>query len=114
VLEQDDGTYAVAAEVEASLNVAVQEIVGDYCRWLTRREEEIFDQLLEATEWIHQRQQEVAGLHAQIGELERQNQELSLTLDRIFRGNTWRLRTLVHRALQRGRTAVARTTSRRA
>jgi GT2 family glycosyltransferase len=114
VLEQGDGTYAVAAEVESALNVAVQEIVGDYCRWLTRREEEIFDQLLEANEWIRQRQQEAAGLHAQIGELQRQNQELSLTLDRIFRGNTWRLRTLVHRVFQRGRTTVTRATRKRA
>lgn len=113
VLEQDDGTYAVAAEVESGLNVAGQEIVSDYCRWLSRREEEIFGQLLEASEWIHQHQQELAGLHARIGELERQNQELSLTLDRIFRGNTWRLRTLVHRVLQLGRTAVARGTKKK-
>jgi GT2 family glycosyltransferase len=114
VLDQGEGTYAVAAEVEEALSVAGREIVDDYCRWLTGREEEIHDQLLEASEWIHQRQQEVVGLHAQIGELERQNQELSLTLDRIFRGNTWRLRMLVHRILQRGRTAVTRATRKRA
>jgi GT2 family glycosyltransferase len=110
VLDQGEGTYAVAAEVEKALNVAGREIVDGYCRWLAHREEEVHDQLLEAHEWLHQRQQEVADLRAHIGELELQNQELSLTLDRIFRGNTWRLRTLVHRVLQLGRTAVGRGT----
>jgi GT2 family glycosyltransferase len=113
VLDQGESTYAVAAEVEEALNVAEREIVGDYCRWLSHREEEIFDRLLEAHEGLRQRGQEVAELHVHIAELQRQRQELALTLDRIVHGNTWRLRTLVHRVLQGVRAAVARTTSRR-
>lgn len=110
VLDRGDGAYAVAAEVEEALNVTESELVDDYCRWLARREEEIFDQLLEAHERLHQRQQESADLHAHAVELERQRQELALTLDRIIHGNTWRLRTLVHRVLRRARDAVARAT----
>jgi GT2 family glycosyltransferase len=114
VLEQGDGTYAVAAEVESALNVAGQEIVGDYCRWLARREEEIFDQLLQANEWIRHHQHEMAARNAQIAELQSQRQELALTLDRILHGNTWRLRTLAHRVFQRGRMTVTRATRKRA
>lgn len=96
VLGQGDGTYAIAAEVEEALNVAEQGIVGDYCRWLARREEGMFAQLVEAHEGLHQHQRALA-------DLQRQHQELAVTLDRIVHGNTWRLRTLIHRVLQRAR-----------
>jgi hypothetical protein len=75
--------------------------LGEYCRWLARREEETAGRLREAHELLHQAQQEVA-------ELRRQHQELAVTLDRILHGNTWRLRTLVHRLLRGGRDVIGR------
>ena len=108
VLEQGDGAYAVAAEVEEALNVAEQGILGDYCRWLAHKEEEASDQLLEAHRLLHQRQQEMAALQTHAAELQRRHQELALTLDRIVHGNTWRLRALVKRALRGPRATAAR------
>jgi hypothetical protein len=108
VLDQGDGTHAVAGEVEESLSVAERELVGDYCRWLARREEDASDRLLEAHGLLHQRQQEIVDLHSHLGDLRRRHQDLVLTLDRIVHGNTWRLRTLVLRGLQRARDAFAR------
>jgi GT2 family glycosyltransferase len=103
VLDSGDGIYAVAPGVEEALSVAESEMVGDYCRWLSSKEETTFDQLVEAQEQLRQRQREMADLHVQIADLQRQSQELTLTLDRILHGNTWRLRNLVHRVLRRAR-----------
>ena len=108
VHDQGDGTHAVAEEVEEALSVAERVLVGDYCRWLARREEKASDRLLEAHALLHQRKQEIVDLHARLAELQRRHQDLALTLDRIVHGNTWRLRTLVHRVLQRARDAFAR------
>jgi hypothetical protein len=100
VLDQGDGIHAVAGEVEEALNVSEREMVGDYCRWLARREEEEFDGLVEAHELLHQRQQEIVALHSGLAELQGRHQELALALDRIVHGNTWRLRTLVLRLIR--------------
>jgi GT2 family glycosyltransferase len=108
MLEQDDGAYAVAAEVEAALDASEREIVSDYCRWLVHREEEISDQLVELHERLHQRQLESAELHAHAVEVDRQRQELALALDRIANSNTWRLGQLIHRISQRTREAATR------
>jgi GT2 family glycosyltransferase len=115
VLDQGEGAHAVAAEVDEALDVAERELVENYCRWLARREETASEQLVDAQQLIYQRQQELADvrvhgadLQAQADALQRQNQELALTLDRIVHGNTWRLRTLAHRVLRLPRAAVAR------
>jgi GT2 family glycosyltransferase len=101
LIDQGEGTYAVAAELEEALNVAERELVADYCRWLARREEGVFEQLAEARELLRHRERELA-------DLQRQHQELSITLDRILHGNTWRLRNAVLRFLRLPRKAVAR------
>jgi GT2 family glycosyltransferase len=101
VHELDDGTFAIAGEVEEALDAAELGLVDEYCRWLIRREEANFDQLAEARAILQHREQELANLHAHNAELDRQRQELALTLDRIVHGNTWRLRTRILRILQR-------------
>ncbi|HEX7058282.1 MAG TPA: glycosyltransferase [Solirubrobacterales bacterium] len=103
VRDQGDGTYAIATEVEEGLNVAERELVADYCGWVVRREEAVSDQLAETQMWLHQSQGALADLQGRHRELERRHQELAVTLDRILHGITWRLRTLVHRMLQRAR-----------
>ncbi len=108
VLDAGDGTYAVAPEVEAALNVAEAELVSDYCRWLVRIEEETANHLQEAHEVLRHRDRELAEAQTHIANIEAQNKELSIALDRILHGNTWRVRTLIHRILQGIRTAVTR------
>jgi GT2 family glycosyltransferase len=100
VHEQDDDTFAVAAVVEEALDAAELGLVDEYCRWLIGREEANFDQLAEAKAILHNREQELANLHVHNAELERQRLELTLTLDRIVHGNTWRLRTWIVRILK--------------
>lgn len=112
VLDNGDSAYAVAPEVEEALNATEAELVSDYCRWLARVEEENFNQLLEAHEVLRHRDREIAELHTHAANLQAQQQELSLTLDRILHGNIWRLRNLAHRILRRSHTAVARLTNR--
>jgi GT2 family glycosyltransferase len=108
VLDPGDGTYAVAPEVEAALNVAEAELVNDYCRWLVHLEEEASNHLQEAHEVLRHRDRELAETQTHVANIEAQNKDLSITLDRIVRGNTWRLRTLIHRIAQGIRTAVTR------
>jgi len=100
VLEQDDGTYAVATAVEETLRASEREMVADYCGWLADREEALSDQLGEAQAQLLQQGQALAGL-------QRQNQELAIELDRIVHGNTWRLRNLVHRTFRRVRNTLS-------
>jgi GT2 family glycosyltransferase len=111
VFDGGDGAYAVAPEVEAALNVTESELIADYCRFLIPREEESFDHLLEALEVIRHRDREIADLHTHVANLQAQQQELSLTLDRILHGNTWRLRNLIRRILQLARAPIARLAS---
>lgn len=94
VLAQDDETYAVAAEVEESLKAAEQELIGDYCRWLTGREAETFDELAEARELLK-------GYRRQILDLQREHQEVVTQLDHIRRGSVWCLRNRARGALRR-------------
>jgi GT2 family glycosyltransferase len=94
VLEQGDGTYMVAPEVEEGLNVSEREIVGDYCSWLALREETLTRELAETRLGLRNHQRELA-------DLQRRHQELALTLDRINHSNTWRLHTLILRILRR-------------
>ena len=101
VHEQDDGIFGVAAEVEEELNAAERKLVDAYCRWLIPREEANYDRFVQAHETLARQGQEMANLHAHNAELDRQRQELALTLDRIVHGNTWRLRTRILRILQR-------------
>jgi GT2 family glycosyltransferase len=118
VLDQGEGAYAVAAEVDEALDVAERELVDEYCRWLGPREASFSKELAEVRHLLRHREQELADLHthtanlqARTDELQRQNQELALTLDRIVHGNTWRLRTLAHRVLRLPRAAVMRATA---
>jgi GT2 family glycosyltransferase len=126
VLDNGDGTYVVAPDVEAALNHAESELVSDYCGWLASEEATARTQLAELNGLLHHSQLEIADLHAQISglhdqisvlhgqhaDLQRRHDEVALTLDRILHGNTWRLRNLVHRILHRLRTASAHLTNR--
>jgi GT2 family glycosyltransferase len=108
VVENGDGTFAVSDEVEQALNAAERTTIEQYCRWLARREGATHESLLQANELLQRRQDEANALRARIEELERRNQELATTLDRIFHGNTWRLRSLVLRVVRGGRAAGRR------
>lgn len=108
VIDQDDGTFAVAAEVEQKLRASEGEIVGDYCRWLVDREQVLAAELVEMHELLHQRQLEAADLHAHTVEIDRQRRDLAAQLDRILNGTTWRLRTLIVGIARRLRTAARR------
>lgn len=103
VIDKGDGTFAVADEVEEALNAAERTAIDQYCMWLAQREVATYDKLLQAHEWLKERRDEADALHAQIGELQRQNQELATTLDRILHGNTWRFRNLILRVFRRGK-----------
>lgn len=96
VIEQGDSTYTVAPAVEEALNVSEREVVDDYCNWLADREETLTKELADTRLGLRNHQQALVDLQSQ-------NQELAVTLDRILNGNTWRLRTLVGRVLQRVR-----------
>ena len=98
VLAQDDETFAVAPEVEGSLRAAEQELIGDYCRWLTDREAGMFDELAEARELLK-------GYQRQILDLQREHAEVLTQLDHARRGSVWRLRNRARRALRRLRDA---------
>jgi GT2 family glycosyltransferase len=104
LVAEGDGTFAVADEVEEALNAAERTTIDQYCLWLTRREAETNDGLDQARE-------ELQALHAQIGELQRHNQELATTLDRMIHGNTWRLRTLILRVLRGAKRAAGKATA---
>ena len=106
VIDKGDGTFAVADEVEEALNAAERTAIDQYCLWLAQREVATYDRLLQAHGWLNERRDEADALHAQIGELRRQNQELATTLDRILHGNTWRLRNLILRVFRRGKGAT--------
>jgi hypothetical protein len=106
VIDKGDGTFAVADEVEEALNAAERTATDQYCLWLAQREVDTYDRLLQAHRWLKERRDEADALHARIGELQRQNQELATTLDRIVHGNTWRLRNLVLRVFRRGERAT--------
>ena len=108
VVDKGDGRFAVANEVEEALNAAERTTIDQYCLWVAQREVATYDRLLQAHEWLKQHQEVTNALHAQIGELERQNQELATTLDRILHGNTWRLRNLILRVFRGGRGAIRR------
>jgi GT2 family glycosyltransferase len=124
VIAKGDGTYAVAPEVERALKEAERRLVEDYCRWLVRWEQELSDRLeergrqLNETGWrlnetaqlldqrdhqLADRDRELGEANARAAEVERQHEEARLQLDRILRGRTWRLRSLVVRALRGGR-----------
>jgi len=101
VLEQDDGFYVVAPEVEQALKSVELDALGDYCQWLAAREGEVFDQLTEAQGALDQRLGEIHDLQAQTSELQRQHQELAATLEGILQSRTWRMRTLARRVMRR-------------
>jgi hypothetical protein len=107
LLDQEDGTHAVATEVEEALDVAERRLVDEYCRWLAQQSGSFSNQLAEAQHLLRHREQEVRDLQAHAANLrvhadalERQNQELALTLEEIVKGTTWRLRTLALRLLR--------------
>jgi GT2 family glycosyltransferase len=111
VVDQGEGTHAAAAEVDEGLDLAERELVREYCSWLVGREKSLSEQLDEVHQLLHERQLELADLGAHADALQRHNQELALTLDRIVHGVTWRLRNLVHRLLRLPRAAAARATA---
>jgi GT2 family glycosyltransferase len=102
VLDNGDGTFAVSDEVEEALNNGERTTIDQYCLWLAQREEVNYDRLLQAHEWLQQRQDEANAVGAHIAELQRQNQELTTLL------NSMRLRNLVLRALRRARQSRGR------
>jgi GT2 family glycosyltransferase len=108
VLDNGDGTFVVADEVEEALNGAERRTTDEYCLWLANREEVNYERLLQAHEWLKEREGEVVDLRSQVGELQDQNEELATALDRILHGNTWRLRNLVVRLAGRVRRSVSR------
>lgn len=108
VLEQGRDINVVASEVEEALNTAQQNLVNDYCRWLTQREAEVYDQLLETHEALEQHRQALTDTQAYVAELQREHEKVATALNDILHGRTWRLRTMVLNTLQRLRNAARR------
>jgi hypothetical protein len=106
VIDGGNGTLAVDGEVEEALKTAERTAIDEYCLWLAQREADIYEQLVQARVWLEEGRDEADALRAQIGELQRHNQELATTLDRIFHGTTWRLRNLILRVFRRGKRAT--------
>jgi hypothetical protein len=71
--------------------------VGEYCRWITRKEESRSAELQEARALVEHRDRELGELRAHAEDLQRDHQELATRLDRMVHGFTWRLRTTVLR-----------------
>jgi hypothetical protein len=97
VLDAEDGTHTVAAEVDEALDAAELQVVDEYCRWLIAEEKSKTVELWDARMQLQHRDLELADVRRQIEALQSQNQELALTLDRIVHGLTWRVRTMIHR-----------------
>jgi GT2 family glycosyltransferase len=100
VLGNGDGTHSVATEVDDALDAAERQVVDEYCRWLIGKEESRSVELYEARMQLQHRDRELADVRRHTEALRQQNQELTLTLDRIVHGLTWRLRTMVRRVVR--------------
>ena len=94
-----EGAHAAAGEVEAALREAEARAVDDYCRWLVDREEGQAADLHEARLQIQRDARELARLHARAEAVQAHSQALALELDRVAHSLTWRLRTMLRRAL---------------
>ncbi len=98
-VEREDGAYRLPAEVEAALRASEQEVIGDYCRWLSRNETKTLDELAELRRSFELREQEFADLQVELASL----REAARTLDLVLNGKWWRLRNLIYRVLRRAR-----------
>jgi GT2 family glycosyltransferase len=108
VLNGEDGTHTVAAEVDDALDAAETQVVDEYCRWLIAKEESKTVELWDARMQLQHRDLELADVRRQIDALQQQNQELALTLDRIVHGFTWRVRTMIRRIARAPRALIRR------
>jgi GT2 family glycosyltransferase len=100
VLDGEDGTHTVAAEVDEALDAAELQVVDEYCRWLIAKEQSKTVELWDARMQLQHRDRELAEVRRHIEALQHQNQELALALDRIVHGLTWRLRTMFRRVVR--------------
>jgi GT2 family glycosyltransferase len=119
VIAGEDGGFRAAPAVEQALDAAEGELIGDYCLWLGRREEEEHDRLAAALEGLDAAQRAVrqweadfrnlqdAGqrvvrqLEADFRNLQRDREEVAGRLNDILHGRTWRLRSFLLRLLGR-------------
>jgi GT2 family glycosyltransferase len=101
VLEDGDGGYRVAPEVEAALRDAEAELVDDYVRWLIDHEVEVGGHLATAHEALAHQRRDIDELNSAIESLRQENRDLSVTLDGVVNSRTWRLRTRLARLLRR-------------
>lgn len=102
VVEDGEGGYRVAPEVESALRTAERELTDEYLRWLIVREAEVTGHLTEAHAALAHQRRDIDTLNDAIEELRRHNQELGTTLNGVLDSRTWRLRTRVARLLGRG------------
>jgi GT2 family glycosyltransferase len=66
VVDQGDGTYRVAPEVERALEDAERRLVEDYCRWLVEWEQELSGQLEAVKRMVDDRNHELLELSARL------------------------------------------------
>jgi GT2 family glycosyltransferase len=100
MLDRGEGTHAVAAEVEEALNAAEMQLVGEYCRWLTRVEKSRSAELHQARALLEHRDRELGEVRAHAEGLQRDREELATTLDRMLHSFTWRLRAMARRVIE--------------
>jgi GT2 family glycosyltransferase len=97
----EDGGFRVAPALEQALDAAEGKLIGDYCLWLVRREEEEYDRLVGALETLDATQQAVRQWEAHFRNLQTDHDEVARRLNEILRGRTWRLRSALLRLLRR-------------
>lgn len=97
VVEDGEGGYRVAPEVEAALRAAERDLVDDYLRWLIAREEKVSDHVEMLNEVLAVRDRDIAMLNTAVEDLRQESERLSTTLDGVLNSTTWRLRSRLAR-----------------
>jgi GT2 family glycosyltransferase len=103
VLEDGEGGYRVAPEVEAELRAAERELIDGYLRWLIVREEEVSDHIEGVNEILADQSGDIEMLNTLVADLRQENERIAATMNGLLNSRTWRLRTRLARMLGRER-----------
>lgn len=101
VVEDDEGGYRVAPEVESALHAAERDLVDDYLRWLIVREEEVSDHIEMVNEILADQRGDIAMLNNAVEDLRAENARVAAALKGVLNSRTWRARTRLGRLLGR-------------
>lgn len=98
-----EGGLRVSPAIEEALDAAEGELIGHYCLWLVRKEDEEFERLLGAGRELEDLTAAVHRWEARFRDLQAERDELATRLNAVLQGRTWRLRTSLLRLLGRSK-----------